>query len=45
VEIIVPKDAVETYDGPNHNRDELNNKAFDFMNQAGIKLVNTYEKI
>lgn len=45
VEIIVPKDAVETYDGPNHNRNEWNNKAFDFINQSGIKLVNTYEKI
>lgn len=44
VEIIVPQDAVETYDAPYHNREEWNNKAFDFMNQAGIKLIKTYKK-
>lgn len=44
IKIIVPQDAVETYDAPYHNRDEWNNKAFDFMNQAGIKLVKKYMK-
>ena len=44
IEIIVPQDGVETYDAPYHNRDEWNNKAFDFMRQAGIKLVKQYKK-
>ena len=44
VEIIVPMDSVETYDADFHRRDEWNNKAFDFMKQAGIKLVKTYKK-
>ena len=43
VEIIVPKDSVETYDAPFHNRDEWNKKAFEFMNQAGIKLTIFYK--
>lgn len=42
VELIVPKDAVETYDGPGHNREEYNEMAFKFMAQEGIKLVRTY---
>lgn len=40
VEIIVPKNAVDTYDIPNvHSRDEWNAMAFKFMAQAGIKIV------
>lgn len=39
VKIIIPKNAVETYDAPNHNRDEYNEMAFKFINQAGIKVV------
>ncbi len=42
VKIIVPENAVETYGAPVHERDEWNNKAFDFMNQAGIQLVKKY---
>ena len=37
--IVVPKNAVETYDSPNHPRDEYNEIAFKLMSQAGIKLV------
>ena len=44
VDIIVPKNAVETYDAPNHNRDEYSDMAFKFMKQAGIKLVKKYER-
>ena len=44
VKITIPKNAVETYDAPNHNRDEYNNMAFKFMEQAGIKLVKKYER-
>lgn len=42
IEIIVPEDAVETYDAPTHKADEWNDMAYKFMNQAGIKLVKTY---
>lgn len=38
VTVIVPKDAVDTYDAPNHNREEYNEMAFKFMVQAGIKI-------
>ena len=36
VKIIVPQNGVETYDAPNHPRDEYNNMAFKLMAQAGI---------
>lgn len=39
VKIIVPKDAVETYDAPNHNRKEYNEIAFKLMKQAGINII------
>ena len=44
VEIIVPQDAVETYDAPTHKADEWNKKAFEFMEQGGITLVKTLER-
>ena len=44
VNIIVPENAVETYDSPYHPRDIYNDMAFKLMNQAGIKLVKKYEK-
>lgn len=44
VKIIVPINAVETYDAPNHNRDEYNDIAFKLMTQAGIQLVKKYER-
>ena len=44
VKIIIPKNAVETYDALNHDRDEYNNMAFKFMEQAGIKLVKKLER-
>ena len=44
VNIIVPENAVETYDAPYHPRDIYNDMAFKLMNQAGIKLVKKYEK-
>ena len=39
ITITVPKNAVETYDAPNHNREEYNEIAFKLMKQAGINLV------
>lgn len=41
VKITIPKNAVETYDGLNHNREEYNDIAFKLMQQAGINLVET----
>ena len=42
VNIIVPKNAVETFNSPTHNRDEWNEIAFKLMEQAGIQLVKKY---
>lgn len=39
IKITIPKNAVETYDAPYHNRDEYNQMAFKLMAQAGINLV------
>ncbi len=44
IEIVVPMDAVETYDAPAHKADEWNDMAFKFMQQGGMKLVKTLEK-
>ena len=42
IEIIVPKDAVETYNIPNiHDRKENNERAYTVMENTGIKLVKT----
>ena len=38
IKIIVYKDGVETYDAPNHSREEYNEIAFKLMMQAGIEL-------
>ena len=39
IKITIPKNAVETYNAPNHNREEYNETAFKLMAQAGIDLV------
>ncbi len=39
IKITIPKNAVETYDAPNHKREEYNQMAFQLMAQAGINLV------
>lgn len=42
IDIIVPKDAVETFHIPKvHDRDEYNNTAYKIMENTGIKLVKT----
>ena len=43
VSVIVPTNVVDTYDAPNHNRDEYNKMAFRFMEEEGIKIVKKYE--
>lgn len=39
VNIVVPQNAVETYNSPWHNREEYNEMAFKLMEQAGIKVL------
>lgn len=39
VKITIPKNAVETYEAPNHKREEYNEMAFKLMGQAGINLI------
>lgn len=44
VEIIVPRNAVETFDIPNvHDRAKYNERAFNVMQDTGIKLIKTYK--
>ncbi len=45
INIVVPMNAVETYNSNTHRRDEYNTVAFDLMNQAGIQIVNEYRKV
>jgi len=44
VNIIIPKNAVETFNSPQHNREQWNENAFKFIEQSGIKLVRKYER-
>lgn len=45
IEIIVPKNAVETFDIPHiHDRKENNERAYTVMENTGIKLVKTIEE-
>ncbi len=39
ISVIVPKNAVETYDSTNHSREEYNEMAFKLMEQSGIKIT------
>ena len=43
VKVIVPMNAVETYDAYFHNRDEWNDMAFKFMKQAGAEIEKVYK--
>lgn len=43
VDVVVPMNAVETFDSPVHNREEYTNMAYKFMEQGGLKLVRKYE--
>jgi len=42
VDVVVPMDAVETYDALGHERDVYNDISFKLMKQEGIKLVKSY---
>lgn len=37
--IIIPKNCIETYDAPNHNRYEYNDISFKLMKQTGIEVI------
>lgn len=43
IDIIIYQEAVDTYDSPNHRREEYNEMAFKFMQQNGI-IIKSYEK-
>ena len=44
IKIVVVEKATETYDAPNHNRDEYNEIAYKLIKQSGIEVVkNTKE--
>lgn len=40
--ITVPMDLVETFDGPNHDRNVMNEVGFENLRKAGVNLVETY---
>lgn len=42
VNIVIPRDAVETYNAPSHEQNEYNEMAFKLMKQAGIEVVEHY---
>lgn len=45
IEVIVPENAVDTYNIPGvHERDEWNEMAFKFMKQAGVQVVRKLER-
>jgi len=44
IEVIVPKNVVDTYDAPWHNREEYSDMAFKLMTQAGIIIVENIEE-
>lgn len=39
MDVIVPKNCVQTFDSPGHNGDEMNKFAFFDMEQGGIKII------
>lgn len=45
VKIYVVESATETYDAPNHNREEYNEMAYKLMNQAGIEIVKNLKEL
>jgi len=45
VEIIIPLDSIDTFDAPNHDRDEYQHASNILMEQSGIKLVKTINDI
>lgn len=44
VELIVPTNAIETYDSVSHSRKEYNEMTYKLLSQSGVKLVRKYER-
>ena len=42
IEVIVPKNTVETYNAPVHNREEYNEMSYKLISQAGIQVIENY---
>ena len=45
VEIIIPKDTIDTYDSEEHNKNEYAHASDLLMEQSGIKLVKSIKNI
>lgn len=45
IELIVPTNAIETYNSSEHNREEYNEIARKLIKQSGVKLVKKYERL
>lgn len=43
VKVMVFKDATETFNASNHNRDEYNEMAYKLMSQAGVQIIKKYK--
>lgn len=43
MEVIVVSDAIDTFDGENHDKEEMNKIAIDLMRSMGIKIVTSAE--
>ena len=42
IDIIMPKNCVETYDAPVHSQKEYNEIAYKLISQSGVKVVDSY---
>lgn len=42
IQIVMPKDCVETYNAPVHPQNEYNDMAYKLIGQSGVKVVETY---
>lgn len=45
IEIVIPLDSVDTFNSPNHNKEEYEHASNILMEQTGIKLVKTINEI
>lgn len=42
IDIVMPKNCVETYDAPVYNQEEYNKMAYKLISQSGVKVVENY---
>ncbi len=43
IDVIVVSDAIDTFDGKNHDKNEMNQLAIDLMKSMGIKIITSQE--